>query len=70
MGDDDVVAAPPVRPVVAEVPGQRLVADDMAVVQVDQGWNTGRTARTSRTRLKSSTVVGEGWETPGALMLV
>jgi hypothetical protein len=34
------------------------------------GWKTGCTARSSRTRRKSSAVVGEGWETPGVLMVV
>ena len=35
-----------------------------------RGWNSGCRARSSRTRRKSSTVVGKGWETPGVLMVI
>jgi hypothetical protein len=55
-------------------PGHRghrhAVAEDVTVVEIEHGWKTGCTARSSRTRRKSSAVVGEGWETPGVLMVV
>jgi hypothetical protein len=50
--------------------GDDHVAEDMAVVQVDQGLEDRLHGPLVRDRWKSSTVVGEGWETPGVLMMV
>jgi hypothetical protein len=68
---NSVSGGPPASPgPSASAPRQGLVADDVAVVQSIRGWKTGCTARSSNTLWKSSTVVVEGWETPGVVMVV